>query len=63
MWRKNGDLWGCRDGSAVKSTGCSSRGHESDSQQPHGGSTMPSSHKINKYILEKEKREIWQADL
>jgi len=27
-----------RDGSAVKSTGCSSRGPEFNSQQPHGGS-------------------------
>jgi hypothetical protein len=27
-----------RDGSAVKSTGCSSRGLEFNSQQPHGGS-------------------------
>jgi len=29
---------GWRDGSAVKSTDCSSRGPEFDSQQPHGGS-------------------------
>ena len=29
---------GWRDGSAVKSTDCSSRGHEFKSQQPHGGS-------------------------
>jgi hypothetical protein len=29
---------GCRDGSAVKSTDCSSRGPEFNSQQPHGGS-------------------------
>jgi hypothetical protein len=29
-------LWGCRDGSAVKSTDCSSRGPEFNSQQPHG---------------------------
>jgi hypothetical protein len=28
---------GWRDGSAVKSTGCSSRGSEFNSQQPHGG--------------------------
>ena len=27
-----------RDGSMVKSTVCSSRGHEFNSQQPHGGS-------------------------
>jgi hypothetical protein len=27
-----------RDGSAVKSTDCSSRGPEFNSQQPHGGS-------------------------
>jgi hypothetical protein len=27
-----------RDGSAVKGTGCSSRGPEFNSQQPHGGS-------------------------
>jgi hypothetical protein len=27
-----------RDGSVVKSTGCSSRGPEFKSQQPHGGS-------------------------
>jgi hypothetical protein len=29
---------GWRDGSAVKSTDCFSRGHEFKSQQPHGGS-------------------------
>jgi hypothetical protein len=29
---------GWRDGSAVKSTDCSSRGPEFNSQQPHGGS-------------------------
>jgi hypothetical protein len=29
---------GCRDGSAVKSTDCSSEGPEFNSQQPHGGS-------------------------
>jgi hypothetical protein len=29
---------GWRDGSAVKSTNCSSRGPEFNSQQPHGGS-------------------------
>jgi hypothetical protein len=29
---------GWRDGSAVKSTGCSSRSPEFNSQQPHGGS-------------------------
>ena len=40
---------GWRDGSAVKSTDCSSRGPEFNSQQPHGGSQptewnpMPSS--------------------
>jgi len=33
--RKEGD-W--RDGSEVKSTGCSSKGPEFKSQQPHGGS-------------------------
>jgi hypothetical protein len=47
--------WG--DGSAVKSTGCSSRGPEFKSQQPHGGSQPPIMgsdthiHKINKYFL------------
>ena len=30
--------WGWRDGSVVKSTDCSSRGPEFNSQQPHGGS-------------------------
>ena len=40
---------GWRDGSAVKSTDCSSKGPELNSQQPHGGSqpsvmdSMPSS--------------------
>jgi hypothetical protein len=34
---------GWRDGSAVKSTGCSSRGPEFNSQQPHGGSQDSSS--------------------
>jgi hypothetical protein len=29
---------GWRDGLAVKSTDCPSRGHEFKSQQPHGGS-------------------------
>jgi hypothetical protein len=32
------ELGGWRDGSGVKSTGCSSRGPEFNSQQPHGGS-------------------------
>jgi hypothetical protein len=31
-------LWGWWDGSAVKSTDCSSKGPEFGSQQPHGGS-------------------------
>jgi hypothetical protein len=31
-------LRGWRDGSEVKNTGCSSRGPEFKSQQPHGGS-------------------------
>jgi hypothetical protein len=31
-------LGGRRDGSVVKSTDCSSRGPEFNSQQPHGGS-------------------------
>ena len=34
-----------RDGSVVKSTDCSSRGPEFNSQQPHGGS-QPSDHEI-----------------
>ena len=29
---------GWKDGPAVKSTDCSSKGHEFKSQQPHGGS-------------------------
>jgi hypothetical protein len=33
---KNEQSW--RDGSKVKSTDCSSRGHKFNSQQPHGGS-------------------------
>jgi hypothetical protein len=37
--KKNGkEKEGWRDGSAVKSTDCSSRGPEFNSQQPHGGS-------------------------
>jgi hypothetical protein len=32
------EVLGWRDGSVVKSTDCSSRGHEFNSQQPHGGS-------------------------
>jgi hypothetical protein len=32
---------GWRDGSAIKSTNCSSRGPEFNSQQPHGGSQPP----------------------
>jgi hypothetical protein len=35
---KNLVLGGWRDGSAVKSTDCSSRGPEFNSRQPHGGS-------------------------
>jgi hypothetical protein len=31
---------GWRDGSAVKTTDCSSRGHEFNSQQPHDGSQL-----------------------
>ena len=31
-------VWEWRDGSVVKITGCSSRGPEFNSQQPHGGS-------------------------
>jgi hypothetical protein len=34
-------LSGWWDGSAVKSTDCSSEGHEFKSQQPHGGSQPP----------------------
>jgi hypothetical protein len=34
-------LKGWRDGSAVKSTDCSSRGPEFNSQQPHDGSQPP----------------------
>jgi hypothetical protein len=42
-WGKNtiqikDEIRGWRDGSAVKSTDCSSRGPEFKSQQPHGGS-------------------------
>jgi hypothetical protein len=33
---------GRRDGSEVKSTDCSSRGPEFNSQQPHGGDSQPS---------------------
>ena len=35
---KSTDCWGWRDGSAVKSIACSSRGPKFNSQQPHGGS-------------------------
>ena len=35
---KNLNLRDWRDGSEVKSTACSSGGHEFNSQQPHGGS-------------------------
>jgi hypothetical protein len=34
-------IWGCRDGSAGKSTDCSSEGPEFKSQQPHGSSQPP----------------------
>ena len=40
---------GWRDGSEAKSTGCSSRGPEFSSQQPHGGS-QPSIMKKNQII-------------
>jgi hypothetical protein len=36
--KKNFLKRGWRDGSEVKSTDCSSRGPEFNSQQPHGGS-------------------------
>jgi hypothetical protein len=35
---QNSTVWGWRDGSAIKSTDCSSRGTEFSSQQPHGSS-------------------------
>jgi len=35
--RKNETEWGWRDGPAVKSTDCSSRGPGFNSQQPHDG--------------------------
>jgi hypothetical protein len=38
MRYKTCNLGGWRDGSVVKSTDCSSRGSEFNSQQPHGGS-------------------------
>jgi hypothetical protein len=37
---KNTYIWGWRDGSEVKSTDCSSRGPEFNSQQSHGGSGL-----------------------
>jgi hypothetical protein len=37
-WESKVSLRGWRDGSAVKSTDCSSEGLEFKSQQPHGGS-------------------------
>jgi hypothetical protein len=36
----NKNSWGWRDGSVVKSTDCSSRDPEFNSQQPHGGSQV-----------------------
>jgi len=36
--KRNLGAGGWRDGSVVKSTDCSSRGPEFNSQQPHGGS-------------------------
>jgi hypothetical protein len=39
--KKNLRLRGWGDDSAVKSTDCSSRGPEFNSQQPHGGSQPP----------------------
>jgi len=38
MKLKKKDNWYWRDGSAIKSTGCSSKGPKFKSQQPHGGS-------------------------
>jgi hypothetical protein len=59
---------GWRDGSAVKSTDCSSKGPEFKSQQPHGDSQssilelMPSFgthiHTINQSLKKEEKTEI-----
>jgi hypothetical protein len=45
-------LWGWRDGSPVKSTDCSSRGPEFNSQQPHGGSqpTVMGSDVLFRYV-------------
>ncbi|KAL1786305.1 tRNA-splicing endonuclease subunit Sen15 [Sigmodon hispidus] len=47
---------GWRDGSVVKSTDCSSGGHEFNSQHPHGSSqlsvvSVPSSRQINKVFF------------
>jgi hypothetical protein len=46
-------LLGWRDSSEVKSTGCSSRGPEFNSQQPHGGSQ---SSVMESYVLEDSDR-------
>jgi hypothetical protein len=40
IFKKKWGLWGWRDGSAVKSTGCSSRRPGSSSQHPHGSSQL-----------------------
>jgi len=45
---------GWRDGSEVKSTDCSSRGPEFNSQKPHVGS-QPSMNKINESLKKKKK--------
>ena len=38
---KKGTYRGWRDGSEIKGTGCSSRGPQFNSQQPHGGLQPP----------------------
>jgi hypothetical protein len=70
---ENTQTWSWRDGSAVKSTDCSSRDPEFNTQQPHSGS-LPSvmgsdalfwyawrqiqcTHKINKSFLKREEKE------
>ena len=74
LGKKKGWGGGWRDGSVVKSTNCSSRGPQFNSQQPHGGS-QPQQwesdvlfvsensdsiliNKINKIFKNKEKKRV-----
>jgi hypothetical protein len=56
-------LWlGWRDGSAVKSTDCSSRGPEFKSQQPHGGSQPSRMRSGRAVVVHAFNPSTWEAE-